>query len=94
MNGRYEIQILDSVGEPPDEFICGAITGRHAPSTNAGKKAGEWQSLDVVFRSARYEGRSKVSAARATVFLNGERIHDNVALNRRTTWGFRERSRG
>ncbi|MEM9659317.1 MAG: DUF1080 domain-containing protein, partial [Planctomycetota bacterium] len=91
LNGAYEIQILDRrEGDPADRFSCGALTGQTAPSKSAAKPAGQWQSLDVAFRAARFERGRKVLPARVTVVLNGETIHDNVALSQRSTWGMRE----
>lgn len=52
------------------------------PSTNAAKPPGDWQTLDVVFRAARFDGAgNKVENARlVTVKLNGQVIHENVEL--------------
>jgi 3-keto-disaccharide hydrolase len=45
---------------------------------------GEWQTLDVDFRSPRFDGTRKLVAnARATVHFNGVMIHDNVELGPR-----------
>lgn len=67
LRGRYEIQIYDSFGEPPEYKGHGALYSRKAPEVNASKRAGEWQTLE-----ARIVGRD------LTVFLNGEKILDHV----------------
>ena len=91
LNGRYEIQILDSQGDStPDENACGAINGMITPSLNACRPAGQWQSLDVTFKAARFARGSKLSHARMTVQLNGQTIQDNVELEDSTAWGFPE----
>ena len=91
LNGRYEVQILDSHGDATlDENACGAINGMIAPSLNACRPAGQWQTLDVTFKAARFARGSKVSNARMTVQLNGQTIHNNVELEDSTVWGFPE----
>ena len=47
LRGRYEIQILDDHGRPPSDHGNGALYGRIAPSVNASRPAGEWQTLEV-----------------------------------------------
>ena len=47
LRGRYEVQILDDHGQPASDHGNGALYGRIAPSTNASRSAGEWQSLDI-----------------------------------------------
>lgn len=50
LRGKYEVQIFDSYGKPPDISGCGALYKRVAPSVNAAKPAGEWQTYDITFR--------------------------------------------
>ena len=66
LRGRYEIQILDSYGQPPDVHSSGALYSRIAPASQACKPAGEWQTL-----VARLVGRE------LTVTLNGVRVIDH-----------------
>jgi hypothetical protein len=42
LRGRYEIQILDDFGKPPNPHSAGALYSRVAPAVNASKPAGEW----------------------------------------------------
>ena len=51
LRGRYEVQILDNPDAKMalDTHGCGAIYSRLAPSVDATKPAGEWQTLDVEF---------------------------------------------
>jgi mono/diheme cytochrome c family protein len=91
LNGRYEIQVLDSESEAAiDENSHGAINGYAVPDVLASKAAGEWQRLHVYFRAARFVFGRKTDAARMTVRLNGELIHDNVEVERPTPWGLPE----
>ena len=71
--GRYEIQILDSYGVKELKYgDCGGVyascsepkpdfKGR-APSVNASKPPGEWQSFDVLFRAPRFDPGRGLSA--------------------------------
>ena len=81
LQGRYEIQVLDSSGwDIPGMGDCGAIYDQYAPLTNACKKALEWQTYDVFFRAPRCEGSVVKENARITVLHNGIIIHNNVQL--------------
>jgi hypothetical protein len=59
-----KIAILDDAGEMTDLHSTGAIYGAVIPLYAVGKKAGEWNQVEVTC-----VGR------RLTVFLNGNRIH-------------------
>ena len=90
---RYELQILNSHGVAESAYRnddCGSIYGIKKPDQLASKPAGEWQSFDITFRSARFEGSRKKENARITVYQNGILIHDEVVLNRKTGAGKRE----
>ncbi len=70
LRGRYELQILDDfqgTGRPDLGHM--AIYGRTAPSVNASRPAGEWQSMSAV-----------LVGNRVTVTLNGQRVHDNQVI--------------
>lgn len=84
---RYELQILDSYGLEPKFNECGSIYRFKSPDKNVCKKPGEWQSYDIRFQAARYEGDKKVADARITVYQNGVRIHDDVAIPNKTGAG-------
>jgi len=88
---RYEIQILDSYGLPRKNNECGGIYKFRAPDKNMCKKPGEWQSYDIIFRAARYEGKGedakKKDNARITVRHNGVLIHNNVDVPNKTGAG-------
>lgn len=78
LQGRYEVQIMDSFGAEPSAGGCGAFYSQKPPRVNASKKAGEWQSFDIIFRAPRLnEDGQVVEKARATVFQNGILIHNN-----------------
>src|SRR5687767_7843512 len=84
--GQYEVQVLDSAGKskvgPGD---LGGIYNTKAPSENAAKPAGEWQTFHIVFRAPRFEGGKKTENAKfVKVVLNGETIHENVEAPKAT----------
>lgn len=81
VQGRYEVQVLDSSGlAKPGMGDCGAVYDQYAPLTNACLPALQWQAYDVIFRAPRCEGKVVKERARLTVLLNGVVIHNNVEL--------------
>ncbi len=77
--GGFELKILDSFGETtPTKDSCGAIAGVQAPAMNASQPAQTWQSFDVTFLAA--QNTRPAAAAHVTVYQNGVKILDNVAL--------------
>lgn len=47
LRGRYEVQILEDYGKPPDTHGNGALYSRILPTSNASKPANEWQTVDI-----------------------------------------------
>jgi len=85
---RYEVQILDSMGDdPPKNNGCASIYTRKAPDKNAGKKTGEWQTYDITFKAARFDGAKKTESARITVIWNGVKVHDDYEIPDKTGAG-------
>jgi hypothetical protein len=96
LEGLYEIQIYDSYGKKEltgDD--CGGVYPRAAmkplyhhidkgvaPKTNAARRPGEWQSLDLIFLAPRFdkEGKKTANARFVKVVLNGTVIHEDVEL--------------
>ena len=72
--GRYEMQVLGDAGKPPDQFSHMSIYGWKAPLVNASKPDNEWQRMD-----------GTLVANKITVFLNGQKVHDNTTLDAITT---------
>lgn len=90
---RYEVQIQNAHGIPEEEFkhsYGGSLYKMKKPDRLVSKPAGQWQSYDIVFRAARFEGDKKTESARITVYHNGVRIHDDVELPRQTGAGKKE----
>src|ERR1700686_4870900 len=55
LQGRYEVQVLDSYGLKSKDGDCGGIYSVAAPLTNACKAPTVWQSYDIFFQSPRGE---------------------------------------
>ena len=74
--GRYEIQVLDGYDNRTyADGHTGAIYGQYPPRVNACRKPGAWQSYDVIFETARFDGNRLLSPAFLTVFQNGLLLH-------------------
>ena len=96
LQGRYEIQILDSYGiEKPGKGDCGALYRQAAPLVNACKPPDKWQSYDIHFRMPRVDSDGRITEpGRLTAFQNGKRIHENVAFTQTTGSGFLDKNHG
>ena len=82
LQGRYEIQVLDSYGwGVPGTGDCGAVYDLHAPIQPACKPAMEWQTYDIVLRAARCDSDGNVTEkARVTVVHSGLIVQNNVEI--------------
>jgi hypothetical protein len=69
LRGLYEVQVADTYGRKLDSHNMGGIYSRVTPTTNAEKRAGEWQSFDIT-----------LAKRHVTVILNGTKIIDNQPL--------------
>lgn len=101
VQGRYEVQILDSHGKASvGVHDCAAIYERWndaekkgyegtAPSTNASKAPGEWQSFDITFTAPKFDstGKKTANAKFVKVVHNGTVVHENIELTGPTRGG-------
>jgi hypothetical protein len=88
VQGRYEVQVLDSYGIPLDKLQqndCGSIYGIATAKANACKAPTVWQAYDIDFTAPKFEGGKKVAPGRITVVLNGVTIHDNQEITKDNT---------
>lgn len=67
----YEIQLMDSFGSGGYWDETGAVYRQIAPYANASLEPGAWQTLDIEFTPAKYEGRALAAYPKFTVYLNG-----------------------
>ena len=94
LHGLYEVQIFDSYGstEPVTSSDCGGIyhrwidnkgVGGSAPSRNACRPPGQWQSYHIWFRAPRFDasGRKAENAKFIRVVFNGFSIQNNVEVD-------------
>jgi hypothetical protein len=109
----YEIQILDTHGttkkltgdsmggiypraeeKPKYHHIDDGVP----PMVNAAKPAGEWQTLDVVWKSPRFDdkGEKVANAVVVKALLNGQLVHENQELKTPTggNWNKKENPTG
>jgi hypothetical protein len=94
MHSLYECQIFDSWGstEPMTSSDGGGIyhrwidnkgVGGSAPSRNASRRPGEWQSYHIWFRAPRFDaaGRKAENAKFVRVVFNGLSVQNNVEVD-------------
>jgi hypothetical protein len=94
LQGRYEVQILDSWGVKSPKFsdiggiyrnwenTPGNIYMGKAPLTNPAKAPGTWQKFKIIFQAPRFDasGKKIANAKFVSVELNGIKIHDNLEV--------------
>ena len=94
LQGLYEIQVFDSFGstEEMKTSDCGAVyhrwineqgVGGSAPSRNASRRPGEWQSFHIWFRAPRFDaaGKKTENARFLRVLHNGLTVQKDVAVD-------------
>lgn len=85
LQGRYELQILESYGLAGLAGECGGIYGISAPKVNMCAPPLQWQTYDITFRAAKMQGQKVAEHAQMTVLHNGVKIHADVKLPHTTT---------
>lgn len=85
LQGRYEVQMLDSFALTGADNECGGIYSIKAPDTNMCYPPLAWQTYDIDFTAAKYEDGKKVKNATMSVKHNGVVIHKDVELPKVTT---------
>ena len=87
LQGRYEIQILDSYNNPTySNGSAGALYGQYAPLVNVSRPPKEWQTYDIIFHAPKCGADRKIETrGRSTVLYNGVLVQDHVTIGGRTT---------
>jgi hypothetical protein len=80
LQSRFEMQVLDSYGRPPEIDGCGAVYGVSAPLVSACNPPEEWNVYEIDFSAPRYQAGAKVSNARVTAWLNGQLVQDDLEI--------------
>ena len=88
LQGRYEVQVLDSFGLNPASNDCAGIYEVAAPSLNMSFPPLQWQTYDIDFEEAQFNASGeKMAPARVSVRHNGVLVQDRVAIPDPTGFG-------
>jgi hypothetical protein len=80
LQGRYEVQMLDSFGLDGKHNECGGLYSVKDPDLNMCFPPLSWQTYDIEYRAAKHDQGKLTANPRVTVIHNGVKIHDNVEL--------------
>ncbi|MBN1817205.1 MAG: DUF1080 domain-containing protein [Sedimentisphaerales bacterium] len=81
VQGRYEVQVLDSYGLEGADNECGGIYQVGRPVVNMCAPPMQWQTYDMEFKAPKFDGQGRKTApATLTVVHNGVTIHHRRAL--------------
>ena len=88
LQGKYEVQILDSYeNKTYYDGQAGALYKQWPPLVNACRKPGEWQTYDIIFDAPKFDAQGKLSKpGYVTVLHNGVLIQNHAELQGTTAW--------
>lgn len=82
LQNRYEIQVLDG---DKTKHGMGAVINETESPYHAYHGIGKWNAYDITFKAARFKNGELVEKPLVTVYFNGEKVHQNVTINK--VWG-------
>ncbi len=80
LQGRYEVQVLDSFGLEGKDNECGGLYSVKAPDLNMCLPPLQWQTYDIDYTAAKYQDGKLTASPRITVKHNNVVIHNDVEL--------------
>ena len=89
LQGRYEIQVLDSFRNPTyPAGSCAALYGQYPPLVNASRRPERWQTYDIIFHAPTCGPDGATSApGTLTLLHNGVLVQDHVTIKGPTAGG-------
>ena len=85
LQGRYEVQILDSFGLTGENNECGGVYTIAKPKLNMCYPPLTWQTYDIDYTAAKHADGKVTAKPRITVKHTGELVQDNVEITHATT---------
>ena len=82
LQGRYEVQVLDSYqNKTYFDGQAGAVYHQSPPLVNACRKPGEWQTYDIIFHAPRFAADGQLEKpGDVTVLQNGVLVQDHTEI--------------
>lgn len=88
LQGRYEVQVLDSFGLEGIENECGSLYRTKRPDINMCLPPLQWQTYDIDFSPAKFDADGKkIRNMRISVWQNGVLIHNQASIPNKTGAG-------
>jgi hypothetical protein len=85
LQGRYEVQMLDSFSLSGEDNECGGLYKTARPGVNMCFPPLAWQTYDIDFTAAKFDAQgAKTANAKMTVKHNGVVIHENQEVPKLT----------
>lgn len=82
LQNRYEIQVLDG---DKTKHGMGAVINETESPYHLYHGVGKWNSYDIIFRAARFVDGKLTEKAMVSLYFNGKKAYENVAINQ--VWG-------
>jgi len=88
LQGRYEVQVLDSYNNKTYYHgQAGAIYKQTAPLVNVCRRPGEWQTYEIIYHAPKFDPQGKLLApATVTVLQNGVLVQDHTEIKGSTSF--------